>query len=185
MGVIAAGVVAAAEDRNPLIPPVFDIGWSLVVLGIIALVVVKFVLPKFNTIMDERTAKIEGGLAMAEKAKQESADSAKRIEAEILEARKDASKIREDASNQAEEILSRAHVKANEDAARILESAQRQIEAERQAAEISLKSEVGILAVELAEKIVGEQLKDSELSARVVDRFLDDLENQKTSVRES
>ena len=68
-------------------------------------------------------------------------------------------------------------------AARILEGAQRQIIAERQAAEISLKSEIGLLATELAEKIVGEHLKDTELTARVVDRFLDDLDS--ATVQES
>ena len=49
-------------------------------------------------------------------------------------------------------------------------------QADKQAAQISLRTDVGLLASSLAEKIVGEQLKDTELSARVIDRFLDDLE---------
>ena len=50
-----------------------------------------------------------------------------------------------------------------------------------QAAQISLRSDVGMLATELAEKIVGEQLKDTALTARVVDRFLDDLEKESSA----
>ena len=52
----------------------------------------------------------------------------------------------------------------------------RQILAEKQAAQISLRTDVGMLASTLAERIVGEQLSDTALSERVIDRFLDELE---------
>ncbi len=61
---------------------------------------------------------------------------------------------------------------------------QRQILAEKQAAQISLRSEVGLLASELAEKIIGEQLTDTALTSRVVDRFLDELEADSELVEE-
>jgi F-type H+-transporting ATPase subunit b len=41
-----------------------------------------------------------------------------------------------------------------------------------------VRSEVGTLATELAGKIVGESLNDDARAARVVDRFLADLETQ-------
>ena len=41
---------------------------------------------------------------------------------------------------------------------------------------VSLRTEVGTLATQLASKIVGESLNDDERSNRVVDRFLADLE---------
>ena len=65
---------------------------------------------------------------------------------------------------------------AQTEAAGILEGAQRQILADKQAAQISLRTDVGMLASTLAERIVGEQLKDTALSERVIDRFLDELE---------
>ena len=52
----------------------------------------------------------------------------------------------------------------------------RQILAEKQAAQISLRTDVGMLASTLAERIVGEHLSDTALSERVIDRFLDELE---------
>ena len=42
----------------------------------------------------------------------------------------------------------------------------------------SLRSEVGTLATTLAGRIVGESLDDDARAARVVDRFLDELESQ-------
>ena len=61
---------------------------------------------------------------------------------------------------------------------------QKAIEAERAAAAVSLRSEVGTLATTLAGKIVGEALNDDERSARVVDRFFADLKpRSRTQVR--
>ena len=91
-------------------------------------------------------------------------------------ARRDAAKIREDAQAQAKEIVAAAREAAQGEAGKALDAAERQIQADRQAAQISLRADVGLLASSLAEKIVGEQLKDTDLSARVIDRFLDDLE---------
>jgi len=59
---------------------------------------------------------------------------------------------------------------------RITEAAQSQIEAERQQALISLRAEVGKLATDLASRIVGESLTDEARQQRMVDRFLDELE---------
>ncbi|MCL1898227.1 MAG: F0F1 ATP synthase subunit B, partial [Micrococcales bacterium] len=85
-------------------------------------------------------------------------------------------RIREEAKSDAKAILSEAHSKAKADAAASLDAAQRQIASERRSAEISLRQDVGTLATELAERIVGEALQDAALSQRVVDRFLAELE---------
>ena len=57
----------------------------------------------------------------------------------------------------------------------------RRSRAERQQAVASLRAEVGTLATTLAGRIVGESLEDDERSARVVDRFLADLDALETS----
>jgi F-type H+-transporting ATPase subunit b len=71
--------------------------------------------------------------------------------------------------------------RAEAEARRITEAAQAQIEAERQQALISLRSEVGSLATELASRIVGESLTDHVRQSRMVDRFLDGLEASGTN----
>ena len=55
-------------------------------------------------------------------------------------------------------------------------TAQAQIEAERQSALVSLRSEVGTLAIDLASGVIGESLTDDRKAQNVVDRFLADLE---------
>ncbi len=183
MGVVDAATLFAAEHGegevegiNLLIPADYDIIWSLVSAAVIAFGFYKLVLPRFTAILDERTEKIEGGIARAEDAQAQAAAALEEYQRQLAEARTEAARIREEARVEGTTIVTELRQKASDDAARILENAQRQIEAERQQAAVSLRAEVGALATELASRIVGESLADSARQSRVIDRFLDDLE---------
>ncbi|WP_022868297.1 F0F1 ATP synthase subunit B [Schaalia vaccimaxillae] len=179
--------VAAQAEAGGLavvVPPLYEIFWSAVVLLVVLLVVGKFALPRLYGTMDERQAKIAEGLGAAEKAKEDQAAAARERDAVIRQANADAHEIREKATAEAQGIVAAARSEAQAEAARIMDNAQRQILAEKQAAEITLRSDVGLLATELAAKIVGEQLTDTELTSRVVDRFLDQLEADNAKVGE-
>ncbi|SFK52029.1 F0F1 ATP synthase subunit B [Cellulomonas sp. KH9] len=177
---VPAGVVTAAgeevEGIRLLIPAGYDLFWSTLVLVVIGVAFYKLVLPKFQAVLDERTAKIEGGIAKAESAQAEAAAQLEEYQKLLADARAEAARIREDARTEAGQILAESRVRAQEEAARIAETAQRQIEAERQQAAVSLRADVGTLATQLASKIVGESLEDEARRSRVVDRFLDELE---------
>ena len=179
----AQSVVAATdtEDINPLLPETYDIVWSLVIVVIIGLVFIKYALPKFQAILDERTEKIEGGLQHAEAAQAEAAALRAEYEQQLADARTEAARIKEAARAEGGAIVTELKAKAAAEAARTVETAQRQIEAERQQAAVSLRNDVGALATELASKIVGESLEDTARQSRVVDRFLAELEASSTT----
>ncbi|WP_028047501.1 F0F1 ATP synthase subunit B [Cellulomonas sp. URHE0023] len=175
----AAHSVAAAtetEELNPLLPEWYDIIWSLVIVVVIYFVFMKYALPKFQALLDERTEKIEGGLQHAEAAQAEAAALRAEYEQQLADARTEAARIKEAARAEGGVIVTEAKAKASTEAARAVETAQRTIEAERQQAAVSLRADVGALATELASKIVGESLEDTARQSRVVDRFLADLE---------
>ncbi|GGC12044.1 F0F1 ATP synthase subunit B [Cellulomonas carbonis] len=174
---VAAEPGEEVEGINLLIPADYDIIWSLVVLLIIAVAFYKLVLPKFQAVLDERTEKIQGGLAKAENAQAEAAAALAEYQKQLAEGRAEAARIREEARAEGTAIIAELRAKASDDAARILENAQRQIEAERQQASVALRAEIGTLATELASRIVGESLADSARQSRVIDRFLDELES--------
>lgn len=174
--VLAAEPGEEVEGIGLLIPADYDIIWSLVVAVIIGIAFYRLVLPKFTAVLDERTEKIEGGLAKAENAQAEAAAALAEYHQQLAEARAEAGRIREEARTEGNAIVADLRQKASDDAARILENAQRQIEAERQQAAVALRAEVGTLATELASRIVGEALADSARQSRVIDRFLDELE---------
>ena len=177
-----AGAVSAAEETttNILMPHAYDIVWSLVIVVTVGLVFYKYVVPKFQAVLDERTAKIEGGIAKAEQVQEEAAQALAEYHEQLAQARAEASRTREEARAEGTAIVAELRAKANEEAARIVEAAHRQIEAERQSAAVALRTEVGDLAMDLASKIVGESLTDAARQSRVVDRFLDELEESQT-----
>ncbi|MDR1189978.1 MAG: F0F1 ATP synthase subunit B [Bifidobacteriaceae bacterium] len=157
------------------IPPLYEVILSALCLAAIAYVVVAKVVPTYLKVLDERTAKIEGGIRRAEEAEAQIAEARARSEAELEEARAEAGQAREEARSDAAAIVAEARRKAVSEAERIQAAAKAQIAADAKAAEVALRTEIGDLATQLAERIVGEALKDPALSGRVVDRFLDEL----------
>ena len=176
-----AVILAAAEGANPLIPNIWEILVTLLGFAVLMFIVVKFVVPMFEKTFAERTEAIEGGLAKAEAAQAEASAALDEYKQQLIDARTEANRIREEARAEGAQILADLKAKAAAESARIMEQSQVTIEAERQAAVVSLRSEVGALATELASKIVGESLADDARSARVVDRFLDELETSQNA----
>ena len=152
---------------NPLIPATGEV--IMTAIGFLILL---------EKIYQDRKEAIEGGLAKAKKVQAEAAAAREEYSQQLDSARLEAQQIREEARAEGEAIIAKARERATAEAQRITENAQKTLEAERAAAAVSLRSEVGSLATALAGKIVGEALTDDARSARVVDRFLADLETE-------
>lgn len=166
----------ADSVQDPLLPT-----WPELIIGIICFVLVfgvlgKMLVPRITKTLQERTDKIEGGLARAAEAQDEANKALKDYQDQLADARHEAARLREEAKEQGAQIIADMRKQAQAEAKRITDAAQSQIEAERQQAMISLRQQVGTLATELASKIVGESLTDEARQGRMVDRFLDDLE---------
>jgi F-type H+-transporting ATPase subunit b len=167
---------AAEATKNPLLPESYDLLWSSVVFAILLVFFWFGVLPNFKKNLDARTDAIEGRLEAAEKATAAAAEKTANIEAEQAAARAEAAEIREAARSEGAVILAELKEQAAAEAARLTATAKAQIEAERQAALISLRAEVGAIAIDLASNVVGASLQNDKIAAGVVDQFLADLE---------
>jgi len=171
-------ISAATEGTNPLVPNVWEMGVVFAGFAVLMYIVVKYVVPMFEKTFAERAEAIEGGIAKAEKAQAEASAALEEYKQQLTDARAEANRIREEARAEGAQILADLKEKAAAESARITAQAHAAIQSERQAAVVSLRTEVGTLATTLAGRIVGESLEDDARSARVVDRFLADLENQ-------
>lgn len=173
-----AAVIRAAEEAppSPLFPQPYDIIWSAVCFAIILFFFVKYALPRLNTMLDERAALIEGNIEKAGQAKAEADAALEEYRAQLADARGEAAKIREQARLDGTKILNELKEQAQAEANRITAAAQATIEAERQSALVSLRHEVGTLALSLASGVIGESLTDDKKASAMVDRFLADLE---------
>ena len=170
---------AAAEGEidsmGLFLPQFYDILWSVVVFAVLLFFFWKFAVPKFSQILEDRAAVIEGGIEKAEAAQAEAAAALDEYNQMLADARSEAAQIREQARLDGAKILAELKENASAEAARILSNAELQIEAERQAALVSLRAEVGNLALDLASGVLGESLKEDQKANAVVDRFLGEL----------
>jgi F-type H+-transporting ATPase subunit b len=173
-------VVVAADDAhapiNPLLPATPDLIWGTVVFVGLAIFFTLYVLPRVKKALDERAEIIEGGISKAENAQAEANAALEEYKKQLADARAEAARIREQARADGNAIIAELKEQATVEAARVTASAKASIEAERQSALVSLRSEVGSLAIDLASGVIGESLSDDKKAAAVVDRFLADLE---------
>ncbi|GAA3660081.1 F0F1 ATP synthase subunit B [Nonomuraea antimicrobica] len=174
----AATLLAAAEEgANPLFPHDYELIVGIFSFAVVLIVVGRILVPRIQKTLAERTDAIEGGIKRAEEAQAEAQALQKRYSEQLEEARRDAARLREEAREQAAQIKAELREEAQAEARRLVEAAHAQIEADRQAAFAQLRAEIGRLSTDLAGRIVGESLEDEVRQSRIVDRFLDELEN--------
>jgi F-type H+-transporting ATPase subunit b len=178
---LSAATEGEEASPSPVIPEWYDIIGSTICFVIILIFFWKYVLPRVQKLLDERGEAIEGNIAKADEAQRKAEAALEEYTAQLAGARSEAGRIRESAREDGKKIVAEAKEQANGEAARITASAQAQIEAERQSALVSLRSEVGTLAIDLASGVIGESLSDDAKATAVVDRFLADLEASEAS----
>jgi F-type H+-transporting ATPase subunit b len=138
---------------------------------------VLFLLSKFAwkpilKMIREREKSIEDALGAAEQAKVEMKKLYAGNEQLLREAMNERDQILKIARETKEQIVAEARQKAAEEAERIVASARETIRHEKMAAVIDLKNQVASLSLEVAEKLVRQQLssddKQKELAAKLV-----------------
>jgi F-type H+-transporting ATPase subunit b len=166
----------AAQDQDPLLPSTPELVVGAICFVLVFGIMGYLLMPRIQKILAQRTELIEGGLAKADETQAEATQVLEQYKQQLAEARHEAARMREEAREQGAQIITEMREQAQAEARRITESAQAQIQAERQQALTSLRAEVGTLATELAGRIVGESLEDTARQNRMVDRFLEELE---------
>lgn len=170
------GLIPMESPLGPLAPAhLSEFVVGLVLAALVAFAVQRFVVPRFEKMYTERAAEIEGGINRAQIVQAEAAQVKKQYQDQLAASREEASKLRDQARDQAAKIIAEAREQAKVQADQLLAHARQQIEVEREQAYSELRTEVGGLASSLAERIVGEQLTDQQLTQRTVDRFLAEL----------
>jgi F-type H+-transporting ATPase subunit b len=174
---VPTALVPSADEptHSILLPELPDLVWGTLAFVIVLVVIIWKVLPGVNKTLDARADAIEGGLKRAEEAQAEAAQAKEAFTAQLAEARAEASRVRETAREEAKVIRAELVEQAQAEAARIVANASTQIEAERAAALVSLRGEVGSLALDLASGVIGGSLADDKKASSIVDRFLADL----------
>ncbi|HSK54337.1 MAG TPA: F0F1 ATP synthase subunit B [Jiangellales bacterium] len=163
------------EGTAVLLPASYDILWSSVVFVVLFLLFWRFVLPALQRILDERSEGIERKLEQAEADRAEAQALLEQYREQLAEARSEAARIRAEAQSDRQSIVAEARTEAERAASVVNERAATQMAGEAASVRAALSRDLGRLATDLAERIIGESL-DPQRTTATVDRFIADLE---------
>jgi F-type H+-transporting ATPase subunit b len=167
----------ASASGNFLIPNmtfVVELMAFIIVLGVLW----RYVIPPVRQAMDARQEMARKLVSDSEEAKQllEKAQTAHKTA--MANARHEAARLRAEAEEQRREIVEGASAEAEARVAEIITRGQARLGVEQRQAIRQLKTDLGNLAVELAEKILGEALADDQRQERLIERFLSQIEEE-------
>jgi F-type H+-transporting ATPase subunit b len=174
---LATITVLAVEDRAEgieLFPDSAELVWGAVAFLALLAFMYKFVFPKLNSTLEERSAAIQGRMEEAEAKLQEAEASKRAFEASIADAKGEAQRIIDEAKVTADQLRADVVARAEQEAASIVERAQADIAAERDRALQELRTQVGAMSVELASRIVEREL-DTATHESLVDEYIERL----------
>lgn len=125
--------------------------------------------------LKEREEKIDNALRAADKIKEEMIKLQFSNEQLLKEAKDERDALMRDARKIRDNIIEEAKTKANEEASIIIEKAKENIHYEKMAAITDLKNQLAVLSIEIAEKILKEELSKSEKQKQLINNLLDDI----------
>jgi F-type H+-transporting ATPase subunit b len=165
-------------EQNVLVPAMGELIIGSIAFALLVFVLMRYVWPRMEQIYRERRDAIEGGIARAEAAQAEAQRTLEQYQAQLAEARNEAAQIREGARAEAQRIVEELRAQAQEESARIVARGDEQLRTQRSQVVRELRGEIGSLAVELSERIIGQRLADDAQVSTTVDSFLAELEQQ-------
>ncbi|MEP0263346.1 F0F1 ATP synthase subunit B [Dokdonia sp.] len=132
----------------------------------------KFAWKPILTALNDREESIQGALDAAEDAKKEMQNLQADNEKLIKEARAERENLLKEAREIKTKMIEDAKGEAKVEADKMITQAQAAIEAERKSAVADLKSQVALLSVEIAEKVVKNELSDKDKQLGLVEEML-------------
>ena len=187
MRALIGSILAQAEEHGEEVSEAKDLypAPGELIVGLVAFLILffftwKWVLPRLGQVLDERQAKIQGELERAEAERKEAQQLQEQYRQQLAGAREEANRVVEEARAQAEQVRKDLQTKAEQEAQATVARAQDEIRAERDRSFQELRGQIGSIAVELAERVVGESL-DEEAHRRLIDGFLDEVASSRPS----
>ncbi|NEN24542.1 F0F1 ATP synthase subunit B [Cryomorpha ignava] len=146
--------------------------WSSIAFLIVLFLLAKLAWKPILASIREREDSIDDALKSASKAREEMANLTKSNEALLNEARAERDGMLKDARGTKDQIISEAKDRADVEYNKILASAKDAIRQEKSAAIAEIKEQVATLSIEIAERVIREELKSDEKQKQLIDKYL-------------
>ncbi len=163
-----------------LITPDFGLlFWMALVFIIVLFILWKWGFPVIVKMELDRKNYIDESLKKAHEANERLANIQKEGESILQEAREKQAQILREAAQTRDAIVEKAQDKARAEGVRLMDEAKAAIEQEKKAAIADIRKQVATLSVEIAEKVLRQNLSGDKAQMDLIDRMLDDVSANK------
>lgn len=159
-----------------LVTPGFGlVFWTVITFIFLFIILRKFAWKPILGAVHDRETSIKSALDSAEAARREMENLQADNERILQEARLERDAMIKEARSMKDKMIADAADEAQAKADQIIKQAQAAIQSEKQAALADIKSQVGKLSVEIAEKVVRAELSNAGMQAKLVEDMLGDV----------
>ncbi|HEX5624388.1 MAG TPA: F0F1 ATP synthase subunit B [Saprospiraceae bacterium] len=164
-------------DFSPLKPDFGLLFWSSVFFLLFWFLVGKMAFKPIVKFMKDRQDEIQNSLDAAKQARSEMSNLKAENEKILAEAREEKMNIIKEAKESATIVVSEAREKAKEEAQRLLQQAKADIDTAKKAAMVDVKNEIGVMALQIAEKVIRKELTDKQPNVDYVNKLVDEIKS--------
>jgi len=149
--------------------------WTFVIFLLFWALVGKFGFKPIKNALKERENDIQSALDEAKKAKEEMAKLNSDNQRLLNEAREERSKMLREAKETGDKLIADARNKAKEEAQKIVVDARNEIENQKNKAIIEVKNKVGQMSIDIAEKLIRQQMGQTQEQKTLVDKLVNEI----------
>lgn len=150
--------------------------WMFVAFVVLFLVLAKWGWPAILNSMDKRADTIDAGVEYARQAKEQLDHARAESQKYIAEAQKQQAEMLRDAAKMKTEIIEEARKEASAEAQKVMDAAKVSIEQSRKEAELQFRNEVSKFSLDIAQKVVRQEMAQPDAQKKLVDKLLDEIE---------
>ena len=143
--------------------------------GVVFFLLAKFGFPVIVKAINERKEFIEMSLLSAKQANEKLASIQAEGEQLLADAKAQQKEIIAGAMQEKQQILNAAQEEARTSAQQMVDDARQSIRAEKEKALNEVRKEVASLALDIAEKVIGERMKDDAAQKRAIEQMIEKL----------
>ncbi len=152
--------------------------WMFVSFGILFLILWKWAWPAILKGVEARADMIDKGVEYAQNAKEQLDNAHLEAQKYINEARKQQSDMMREADKLKNQMVEEARAEAQKEAQKVMEQAKVSIAQQQKEAEAQFRDSVSEFALQIAQKVVKQQMADEKAQTKLVDSLLNEIESK-------
>lgn len=156
-------------------PGVGMLFWTFLIFILFWVLVGKYAFGPIKDALKKRENDIQSALDEAKKAKDEMAQLSSDNQKLLNEAREERAKLLREAKTTGDKMISEARDKAKVEAQKIVEEARQEIDNQKNKAIVEVKNQVGQMSIDIAEKLILQQLGKTDEQKNLVDKLVNEI----------